>query len=117
MGRLIDRIVHEDLPGDIGKARVESTCDEYAPIIQTNGHGIALQHQVLRHELLRPTVLGKVVLKDHLRVIRVTEEVVFRDWLHLVVEKFERMLVGELHDIVLKCANVLEKLGRHLRMK
>ena len=60
--RLIDRIVHEDLPGDVREARIEAARDQNAPIVKANGHRVALKHQVLRHKLFRPAVLGEVVL-------------------------------------------------------
>ena len=67
--RLVDRIVHEDLPGDVREARIEAARDQNAPIVEANCHCVTLQHQVLRHKLLRPAVLGEVVLQDHLRVV------------------------------------------------
>ena len=44
-------------------------------------------------------------------IIRVAKEVVLGDWLHLVVEEFEGMLIRKLHDVVLERANVLKELG------
>ena len=110
---LIDSVIHEHLARHVSEGRVEAASDKDASIIQTNGHSIALQDQVLWHKFLAPTVLRKVILKDHLRVIGVPKEVVFRDWLHFVIEELECVLVRKLDDIVLECSNVFEKLCRH----
>jgi len=106
--RLVYCVVDENLAADVGERRVEPSGDEDAPVVQSNGHRIALQHQVLWHVLLRPVVFPKVVLQNHLRVVRVAEVKQLRYGLHLVVEELERVLVRELHDIVLQSANVFE---------
>ena len=117
MRGLVDRIVHEDLPGDVREARIEAARDQNAPVVEANRHRITLQHQVLRHKLLRPAILGEVVLQDHLWVVGVAKEVIFGDRLHLVVEELEGVLVGELHDVVLERSNVFKELCRHLRVQ
>ena len=98
---LVDGVVHEDLAADVGERGVEATGDEDAAVVEANGHSVALEDEVFGHKLLGPTILGKVVLQNHLRVVRVSKEVVLRDRLDLVVEEFERVLVRELHDVVL----------------
>ena len=111
MGGLIDGVVHEDLATDIREGRVQPSRDQDAAVIEADCHGVTLKDQVLWHELLRPVIFGKVILQDHLRVVRISEEVVLCDRLHLVVEEFESVLVGELHDVVLQGTNVFEQLG------
>lgn len=69
-----------------------------------------MEYQVLWHELLAPTILGKVILEDELRVVGVAKVVALGDGLDLVVEELEGVLVGELDHVVLQGANALEQL-------
>lgn len=109
-GRLVDSVKHEDLSGNVGEARIQTTCDQYLPIIETNCHRVRLKIQVFRDEFLRPQVLSEVVLQNQLRVVAVSKEVALGDRLDLRIEELKRVLVRELDHSVLKCANRLKKL-------
>jgi len=65
----VDRVVHEYLARHVCKRAVKSTCDQDAAITESNGHSIALQKKVVWHKLLRPQILGEVILQDELRVV------------------------------------------------
>lgn len=92
-GRLIDGVKHEDLPGNVGEARIQTTCDQYLPIIETDSHRVRLEIQVFGDEFLRPQVLSEVVLQDQLRVVTVSEEVALGDRLDLRIKELKRVLV------------------------
>jgi hypothetical protein len=52
-----------------------------------------LEHKILGDKLFAPIVLGEVVLKNELGVVRIPEEVAFAYWLYFVVKELERVLV------------------------
>lgn len=112
LGRLVHSVIHEHLPAHVCKRGVQSTGDKNAAIVESNRHCVALQSERLRHRLPRPGVLREVILQDQLWVVRVTEKVVFRDRLDLVVEELKGMFVGEVDDVVFQGADVFEELRR-----
>jgi len=113
----VDRVVHEYLARHVCKRAVKSTCDQDAAITESNGHSIALQKKVVWHKLLRPQILGEVILQDELRVVWVAEEVGLGDGFDFVVEELEGVFVRELHHVVFHGPDVFEQLTRKLRMK
>lgn len=76
-----------------------------------------MQDQVFRDVLFSPIILREIVLKDELRVIGIAEEVSLGDGLYFVIEELEGVLIGELHDVVLECADVFKQLGGILRVQ
>ena len=108
---LINRVIHKDLATDVGKGRIEAARDQDAPIVETNSAGIALQNQVFRNILLNPAVLGKVVLEDHLWVVRVAKKVVLRNRFKLIVEELKSMLVRKVYDVILESSDVFKQLS------
>ena len=67
--------------------------------------------------LATPQIARKVIAQDQVLIVRVTEEIALDDRLVFVVEEFERVLIGELHDRVLQAANLFEHLVRNLRIQ
>jgi len=59
---LIFSVVHEDAARDVGEGGVEAARDKDAPIIESNGHRIGLEDEVLGDFLLAPGFLVEVKL-------------------------------------------------------
>jgi hypothetical protein len=59
----------------------------------------------------------EIVLEDQILIVGVSEEIAFCDWLVLVIEVFEGVLVRELNYRVFEGTDLLEHLIRDLRVK
>jgi hypothetical protein len=101
-------VVHEDLARHVCEGGVETSSDEDASIVQTNGHWVRLERQILRDLLLGPEILIEVVLEYEILVIGVSKEVDLWIWFELVVEVFVSIAIAELDHRILESPNALE---------
>lgn len=68
-------IIHEHLSRNISERGVEAACYQNTTIVQADGHGIRLQHQILRYFLFGPDILVEIVHQNEILVIGISKEV------------------------------------------
>jgi len=64
-----------------------------------------------------PKISREIIAENQVLIIRVSEKVAFGDWLAFLIKEFESIFVRELHDWVLKRANLLKHLIGNLRVQ
>lgn len=114
---LILGVVHEHRARDIGEARVETTSDQNISICQSNCYRVRLKAEIVRNLFARPEVSCEIVLENQILIVRVSKEVALGNWLVLMIEELECVLVRELNHWVLERTNLFKHLVCNLRVE